>query len=250
VLLLLPAIALADSAFDGDWKTRMDSLKVSGRPDAFEVAGGVYTCSTCAPAIKVQADGVDHAVSGHPYYDTVAVTVLSPTSLRIVDKKTGQEVYNITYTVSADGTLLNARLTDRTGPQVATEAFTARRVAGGAAGSHACSGSWLAERMSDANDALLIITYRMTPDYFSMRWNGQSYQAKFDGQEYSVEGDPAHTTVSVRRIDDNTVEETDRRDGRVTGEIRMAAARDGRTIEITDKDLQRGQTTTVILDRH
>ena len=249
VLLLLPAVALADSAFDGNWKTRMDSLNVSGRPDALEVANGVYTCSTCAPEIRVQADGVDHPVSGHPYYDTVAVTVLSPTSLRIVDKKTGQEVYNITYTVSGDGATLNARVTDRTGPRVATEAFTARRVAGGAAGSHACSGSWLADRISDANDVLLIITYRMTPEYFSMHWNGHSYLAKFDGQEYPVEGDPAHTTVSVRRIDDNTVEETDHRDGRVTDEIRMAAARDGHTIEITDKDPQRGQTTTVTLDK-
>jgi len=248
-LLLLPAVALADSAFDGNWKTRMDSLKVSGNPDAFEVAGGMYTCSTCAPEIKVQADGLDHPVSGHPYYDTVAVTVLSPTSIRIVDKQTGREVYNITYVVSADGGTLNARLTDQTAPQMVTEAFTARRVAPGAAGAHATSGSWLPDRVSEANDALLIITYRMTPLYFGMSWNGESYQAKFDGQEYPVEGDPAHTMVSVRRIDDHTVEETDHRDGKVTDEIRMSAAQDGRTMEITDNNLQRGQTTTVILDK-
>jgi hypothetical protein len=89
----------------------------------------------------------------------------------------------------------------------------------------------------------------MSGDHFSMEWNGQSYDAKFDGKEYPVTGDPGHTVVTLKRIDDNTVEETDRRNGKVTDEIRIAAAKDGKTIDVTDKDPVHGQTTTYTLEK-
>ncbi len=103
--------------------------------------------------------------------------------------------------------------------------------------------------MTEANDALSIVTYEMAADHFSMHANGQSYNAKFDGKEYPVEGDPGHTMVSLKRIDANTVVETDKRGGKVTDEIRIAAAKDGKTIELTDQDLIRGQTSTITLEK-
>lgn len=249
VLLLLPVAALAGSDFDGTWKTRLDSMKVSGTPDTFQVAGGTYLCSSCTPIIQVPADGAPHPVSGHPYYDSVAVQVISPTSVEIIDRKLGHEVYDMTYVVSADGATLTAKLSDKSGAQVAMLTFTARRVAAPPAGAHAVSGSWQPDQLSAANDAVRTISYRMTPEDFSMQWNGQSYSAKFDGNQYPVAGDPAHTTVTVRKIDEHTVEETDRREGQVTDEIRMAAAPDGRTMVVTDQDMQHGQTTTMTLEK-
>jgi hypothetical protein len=248
-VLLLPVTALASSAFDGTWKTRMDSMKVTGTPDTFQIVNGVYTCSTCTPVIRVRTDGVPHPVSGHPYYDSVAVTIVNPTEVQIVDRQVGREVYDMSYSVSSDGTTLTARLTDHTGAQAAAVAFTARRVAAAPPGAHAVSGSWQADQMSAANDALRTITFRMTADDFSMQWNGQSYDAKFDGAEYPVSGDPGNTTVSLRRVDDRTVEETDHRNGQVTDEIRLSAAADGHTLVITDRDVQHNQTTTMMLDK-
>ena len=55
VLLLVPAAALASSAFDGTWKTRLDSMKTTGKADQFQVLDGIYTCTSCAPEIKVKA---------------------------------------------------------------------------------------------------------------------------------------------------------------------------------------------------
>ncbi|HTC15018.1 MAG TPA: hypothetical protein VK695_04365 [Steroidobacteraceae bacterium] len=248
-LLLLPAAAFAASAFDGTWKTRMDSMKVTGTPDTFQIAEGTYTCASCTPVIRVRADGVPHAVSGHPYYDSVAVLVVSPTQVEIVDRQLGREVYAMSYVVSADGATLSARLTDRSAAHASAVAFTARRVAACPSGAHAVSGSWQPDQLSDADDALRTISYQMTDADFSMQWNGQSYRAKFDGSEYPVSGDPEHTTVSLRKVDDHTLEETDRRAGQVTDEIRLAAAADGRSIVITDKDLQHGQTTVMTLER-
>jgi len=249
VLLLLPAAALAASAFDGTWKTRMDSMKTTGKPDVFAVIDGMYICSSCAPEIKVKADGTDQKVTGHPYYDTVAVTVVNPTSFEITNKQGGKQVVSVTYTVSTDGNTLNGKFKDYTGAKLASGSFAETRRAKGPAGSHAASGSWQLGALTDANAAASTFDYRMTDQQFSMHWNGQSYDAKFDGNQYPVQGDPGHTTVSLKRVDANTVEETDTRAGKVTDEIHLAAAADGKTIQVTDKDVQHDQITTFTLDK-
>ena len=82
-----------------------------------------------------------------------------------------------------------------------------------------------------------------------MHRNGQSYNAKFDGSKYPVQGDPGKTMVTVKRLSDTTVQETDYRSGEVTDEIHLAAAKDGKTIEVTDNDLIHHQITTFTLDK-
>jgi len=248
-LLFAPAAALAGSAFDGTWKLRPDSVKSTGKPDVIVVADGVYTCSSCVPEIKVKADGTEQKVTGHAYYDTVAVTVLSPTSVQINDKKAGKPTLDLTYSVSADGKTLTTKVVDHTGAKTANQTFTATRVAAGPAGAHAISGSWQGGPVTAADEAASTVHYAMTADGFSMKWNGQSYDAKFDGKEYPLVGDPGHTRVTLRKIDDNNVEETDYRLGKKTDEIHLAAAADGKTVAVTDKDVQAGQTTTFTLDK-
>jgi hypothetical protein len=248
-LLLVPVAAFASSAFDGTWKGRVDSVKVAGKPDVFVIAEGVYTCSSCVPEIKVKADGTDQKVTGHDYYDTIAIKVVDANTIERTRKLAGKVTGKSTIALSKDGSTLNGKFTDYTGEKPATGSFTEKRVAAAPAGAHAASGSWQQDTFSDANDALTVVSYEMTEDHFSMHANGQSYNAKFDGKEYPVEGDPGHTLVTLKRIDPNTVVETDRRNGKITDEVRLAAAKDGKTVKLTDKDLIHGQTTTITLDK-
>lgn len=248
-LLLAPAAALAASSFDGTWKARVGSVKLTGKPDVFAVADGMFSCASCGPAYKVKADGTDQKVTGHDYYDTVAVKVVDAHSLQVQYKKAGKLTGDASMTVSADGSTLSGKFTDYNGAKPAAGSYTETRVAAAPAGSHAVSGSWQQTGMSEANDALSTVTYAMTDDQFSSSGNGQSYEAKFDGKEYPVKGDPGHTKVTLKRIDANTVEETDHRGGKVTDEIRLATAKDGKTLELTDKDLVHGQTMTLTFDK-
>jgi hypothetical protein len=128
-----------------------------------------------------------------------------------------------------------------------TDELMARRVADAPAGSHPLSGSW--QEQQHVGGDLRPVQYRMTAGGFHMRWNGQSYDAKFDGKEYPVAGDPARTTVSLKKIDDATVEETDHRQGKVVDKIRLALANDGNTIAVIDKDIAHGQTQTYTLEK-
>jgi hypothetical protein len=155
----------------------------------------------------------------------------------------------VTYEVSTDGNTLTGKFQDYNGSQVASGTFTETRRTAAPPGAHRVSGSWQPEVLHEGNDALRTTVYQMTNDQFSMHWNGQSYNAKFDGKQYPVHNDPGNTMVTVKRLNDNTVEETDYRQGKVTDEIRLAATPDGKTIEITDNDVIHHQITTFTLDK-
>jgi hypothetical protein len=245
--LLLPAAALADTGFDGTWKTNLESYKTTGKPLALLLAGGDYTCSSCNPPYTVKADGAEHKVTGRAYFDTVQVTVTGPNSAEIVLKQGSKEVVRFSDTVSPDGTTVTSKVTNHAGAQTVTDEFTAKRVAAAPAGSHPLSGSW--QEQQHFRGDLGTVQYRMTAEGFQMRWNGQSYDAKFDGKEYRVAGYPGKTTVSLKKIDDTTVEEADHRQGRVVDEVRLALAKDGNTIAVVDKDVALGQTITYTLEK-
>jgi hypothetical protein len=247
--LLVPAVAFAGSSFDGTWKARLDSVKMSGKPDVFQIANGEYSCASCVPAVKVKADGAMHKVEGHPYYDEVAVRVVDPTTVEIKQQQAGKASGSVIYTVSKDGDTLTGKFTDDSGAKTVSGQFTEKRVAAGDGGSHATSGSWMQSSVSDMNDAGLTVAYESSGDHFRMHANGQSYDAKFDGKEYPVAGDPGHRQVTLKRIDANTIEEIDHLQGKVADEIRLATAADGKSMTLTDKDVLHGQTSTVTFDK-
>ena len=247
-LLLMPAAALANSAFDGTWKQDMQSTRVMGRPEVLVLSDGEYTCSSCDPELKVKADGAAHKVSGHAYYDEVSVRVVSPTTVESTLMQGGKVFVRLTETVSADGTTLTTKFTNHSGKKVMSGETTARRVAKGPPGAHAVSGSWQ-QLQAQGNDTFRTLQLAMTADGFSWHQNGQGYDAKFDGKEYPVVGDPGHTSVILKKIDATTVEEIDHRQGKVVDEIQMTAAQDGKTVKITDRDLAHGQTITYTLDK-
>ena len=247
-LLLAPGAALAGSALDGTWKTNFNSMKVMGRPDVYLLTDDAYSCSSCNPELKVKADGVEHAVTGHSYYDTAMVKILSPKSLEIVLKQGGKQFATITETVSADGTTLTEKFTNHIGAKVITGERVEKRVAAGPPGSHAVSGSWMQQHVA-GNETMRTVHYEMTTDGFRMSWNGQSYDAKFDDKEYPITGDPGHTSVTLKKIDDSSVEEIDHRQGKVVDEIRLSAGKDGKTIDVMDRDMAHGQTVTYTLDK-
>jgi len=245
--LLLPAAALAGTGFDGTWKTNLESYKTTGKPLSLLLTGGAYTCSGCNPPYTVTADGAEHKVTGQAYFDTAQVKVTGPNSAEIVLKQGSKEVVRFSDTISADGTTLTSKVTNHEGEHTVTDELTAKRVAAAPAGSHPLSGSW--QEQQHLRGDLGTVQYRMTAESFQMRWNGQSYDAKFDGKEYPVAGDPGKTSVSLKKIDDSTIEETDHRQGKIVDEIRLTLAKDGTTIAVVDQDIALGQTVTYTLER-
>src|SRR3989454_6802210 len=66
------------------------------------------------------------------------------------------------------------------------------------------------------------------------------WTAKFDGKDYPVKGDPGRDAVSVKKIDDYTLDITNKKAGKVLTTIRAVYAKDGksRTETVTGTDAQ------------
>jgi hypothetical protein len=239
---LAPAAAMAGGPFDGTWKTQSDSVRISGKPEVYELKDGMFKCGSCAPPVSVKADGADQKVAPHGYYDTVAVRVVDAHTVELTNKLAGKATLSGTLSVAPDGSTLTETYTDTSGSQAATFKQVSKRAAAGPAGSHAISGSWNIDKVPELSDTAATVTYKMTADGFQMQWNGESYDAKFDGKKVLTANDPGKTWVSLKKISNDTVEETDSRGGKVTDVIRMTVSSDGKTMSVVDEDKAHGTT--------
>jgi hypothetical protein len=245
LLLLSPTLLFAQSPFDGTWMTKLDTAQFPKKPDSYLLNQGMYECSSCVPKFKVKADGTEQKVTGHPYYDTLVIKVVDDHTIETTPKKDGKTTGTSTDTVSEDGSTLTTKFTDLTEDKPVTGEVTSTRVSKGPAGSHAVSGSWRVSKVNSVSDNGLTVTFQGSADGFKMSDpNGESYDAKFDGKDYPIQGDPGHTMVSLKRIGSDTIEETDKRDGKVVGVSKMTVSSDGMWITVEYTNRERGTTTT------
>lgn len=252
VLLLWPITLLAQSPFDGTWVAKLDSIHFPKRPEVYSLQNGIYECASCVPRIRVKADGKDYPVAGSPYFSTVAVQVIDHNSIQVTEKQGSSTVYSEIDAISPDGNTLIQRISDSAAPngQPITAEETCKRLSQGPAGSDPISGSWQAERANGISENGISVTYHSTPDGLqASNPNGEGYDAKFDGKEYPIQGDPAHDTVSLKRIHSNTIVETDKEDGEVHYKLLIAVSRDGESMKVTETDKERGTKMTYIMKK-
>jgi hypothetical protein len=250
VLLLCPASLLAQSAFDGTWKVNLDEVHFPKRADVYMIQDGTYTCDTCVPRLKIKADGQDHPVAGSTYFESASVRVLDDRDLEITEKEKGKVVYSENDGLSTDGNQLTEKITDTASPNgepvTAEEIFT--RVSAAPAGANAISGGWQMEKVESEKG--MTVTYHSIPDGLeASNRHGEGYSAKFDGKEYPIQGDPAHNTVSLKRVNAHTIVETDREDGAIHYQLRMTISRDGKSMLVQENDHERGTKLSYVMEK-
>ncbi len=250
--LLAPSQAVAQNPFDGTWKMDLNTTQLPTKPGVYLLQAGVYHCRTCIPPIDVRADGLDHRVSGDSCYDTVSIKVLDDRTVQETDKSRGKIVHTEKMTVGADGSTAmwefadscNANAEEVTWKQVSV------RVSKGPLGSHPISGSWRAMRIVNSSENRLTATLKLDGDNFSFADStGQSYTAKLDGPDAPLKGDPSNTVVSVRRMDESTIEEIDKRAGKVVSVTRFTVSPDGKTLNVSISDKLEGSSLRFVAQR-
>ena len=165
-------------------------------------------------------------------------------TVEIISKKKGKTMFTEVDTISPDGGTLTQLVKDTTEAQAVTIETLSKRVEQGPAGSHALSGSWQAYKVSRSKNGS-IVTYRCTADGFSAETPlGEKFHAKFDGKDYLVEDDPAHTMVSVKLLSQNTIEQTNKQNGKVVGVLCLTVAPTGKTIHATYENKENNTTTS------
>jgi hypothetical protein len=236
--LLAPPAAMAQSGFNGTWKVDLSTYPVPKTTFVWLLQDGMYQCKSCDPPIDVKANGEDQQAS-RSQFDTISVTVVDEHTVREIEKKNGLEVSDEKFTVSRDGKTVK--------DEFANWITTDVRIAKGPAGSHAISGSWRPLKMESSSDKELLLTYKLEGNTLSMsRPTGQSYAAKLDGTEAPYTGDPNISSLSLKRISRNTIEESQKLRGEVVRTYRMTVGPDGKTMSIAMTDTHAGTTTHFI----
>jgi hypothetical protein len=228
--MFLPALGFAQSAFNGTW--RPDPQKPTHeKPEVAVLTHGDYECQSCTPPYKVKADGHDQPVAGNPYFDSVMITVIDDHTIAKTAKRGGTVAAYTKVTVAADGagkTEVQTLIGMAPVPIELTSKFS--RISPGAAGTHLISGTWQITEMDISNHAE-DTTFKVNGGALSMTDRmGRSFTAKFDGTQAPYKGSDEFDHVSLKLIDERTIEESDLKGDKVVKISRWALAPDGQTI--------------------
>lgn len=230
------------SQFDGTWiiDTAKNENLAHAKPTVFLLSNGVFRSGDRA----LKADGTDQKVPPTGYWDTVSVRIMDGHTVQLVSKKGGKPMFAETDTVSADGDQLTQVVKDMTEAEAVTFENLYKRIAPAAPNSHALSGTWQVFKQSRSENSTRI-TYKCTAEGFSA-WTplGERLDAKFDGKFYMMEDDPGHTMVAVKMINPHTIEQTNKRDGKVVFVVRLEVTPDGKTIHASSNSTEDGSTQT------
>lgn len=238
-LILLAPVAMSQSVFNGTWRPDPQIFNSTRKPDVVELANGVYECQTCTPPYKIKADGTDQPIKGNPYYDTLRVSVVDERTVQKVAKKDGKPVAETSSTVSVNGKIeTDVQTIHFFGPRPLEMTMHSTRVSAGAKGSHGIAGGWQMTDEDVSNHAEDTI-FKVTGDTLSMSDQmGRSFSAKLNGTEAPYEGSDDFTSVSLKVIDDHTIEESDKKGGKVVKISLWAVGADGKTMHVRFDDTQ------------
>jgi hypothetical protein len=249
LLLFSPIASFAQSPFDGTWITDTNAMELPQKPAVYLLSKGML--SWAGREIKsngIKADGNDQKVPETGHWDTISVRILDDHAVEIIAKKAGKTMLTEIDTVSPDGSTLTQMAKVTIEAQAVTVETLSKRVGQGPAGSHVLSGSWRAYKVSRSRNGY-VVQYRCTTDGFSAETPfSEKFAAKFDGKDYRIEdrseGDPAYTMVSVKLLSPSTVEQMNKRDGKVVGVLRLTVAPDGETIHATYENKETNTTAS------
>jgi hypothetical protein len=79
-----------------------------------------------------------------------------------------------------------------------------------------------------------------------------SYAAKFDGKDYPVSGDPHTDSISLQRVNANTLKGTAKKDGKVAGTFTVSVSKDGKvtTVEFVDSSQEKPVKGVAVYDKY
>ena len=245
------ATSSASGTIDGTWKGDVNSVKFEQKPDEYLLQNGKFDCKSCIPPVTIAADGAYHPVANHAYYDEESIKVVDDKTVQQSTKLKGRETGHSTMTVSPDGKTLTINWTDTSvaGAKANSGTFEESRVATGPAGSHALSGSWAPAKIGSVNPEAITLTLKADPDMLHLSFpTGISYDAKLDGTPTPIKGDPAGATASVKKLADNSYQETDTAGGKVVSVTTFTLGSDGK-LTIVGEDPRNGSKTTWTANR-
>ena len=235
----------AQSPFAGTWKTNLDQSQFSSAPFTFSVSNGRYECATCVPKIEVKADGSDQPLSGLLHY-TIAVNEIDSHTVRVVTKRDGKKFSEQICTAAEGGRTLHVKTTNHLleGDEPRMWEAEWERIGEFVPTGNAISGSWRMQTLKAPENELLE-TFRGTGTELSVSSPiGTGWTAKFDGKDYPVKGSYETDSVSLKQVDDRTVEATYKLGRHLIRVDKITVSSNGNTLTTVSESKQTGRVDT------
>ena len=227
---------LADDPFIGKWKLDLAKSKLVGRKiEIRAVAGNNYSFQEDEHIDVILADGLDHATH---FGDMMAITQKKPDLWAITYKQGDRVTMNTIWKISRDGKTLTYTATGtRPNGQRFSNQMTAKRIGEGSG----LVGTWESTGVTLSSPREIYIEpYAAGGHMITIPGRKQVIRMSFDGNDYPEEGPTVSegSTSSGRRLDERTIETTEKIKGKVVEVAKATISEDGRTqtIVVTEPD--------------
>jgi hypothetical protein len=229
--LLAGILWAADNPFVGDWKLNPSKSKLTDQMKVESLGANKYAFDfEGGGAETVVIDGTDQpGIFG----TTLSVTAVGPDAWKVVRKKDGRKLISADWRLSKDG----ATLTDYfTGVSPDGSTFTLVYLYNRTAGGSGFTDTWVSKSLEpDSVFVLQVRPYERDGLSWTDPLEGLTRNVKFDGKDYPLLGSalPPDLVSAVRRVDEHTLEVSDKFKGKINDTELIELSSDLKTLTMT-----------------
>ncbi len=231
-LISVSALAVcAADPFLGNWKLDLQKSKITGQTIRIaELPDNTYEFQEDEHTDVILADGLDHATHRG---ETMAITKRSDSIWAITYKDGDRVLENTVWEVSPDGKKLTYTAT---GTRSNGQHFTNEMIAKRTSGDKGLGGTWESTEVDlSSPDEIHITLWGKDGHSILFPVLNKTIRMRFDDKPYDESGPTAvpGATTSGHRVDDRTIDTTERSKGMVVETVRAAISPDGNTQTLT-----------------
>ena len=240
------ALWAANDPFVGEWKLNPARSKLTDQMKVESVGANKYVFGFGGGSETIVVDGTDQPGN---FGSTLSVTVEGPDTGKVIRKKDGRMLITATWKLSKDG---NTLTDDFTGIEPNGSTFNLNYVYRRTAGSSGFAGTW--ESTSETVNSVFVLQVRPYEGdglSFIDPSEEETKNVKFDGKDYPNLGPNVvpGSASSVRRVNERTLEMTDKIDGKVMDAQQIELSSDLKTLTMTVHTVGRSEPNILVFER-
>ena len=248
-VLMTGTASAAENPFVGEWKLSRSKSKLTDQMKVGQLDTNKYAFDFAGDGNgeTIVIDGTDQPGNSGT---SLAVTSEGPNAWKVVRKKDGRKLLSAEWTLSNDGQTLTDSYTDipSSGSPTTVKYVYSRHGTGSG-----FAGTWITTNMAVNFD----LTLQLRPyegDGLSIldSTSKLTRNMRLDGKDYPNAGENASfvPTSSLRRLDEHTLELTDKRsNGRVFDTQEMKLSPDLKTLTVTQRITGRAAPSVLVFER-
>lgn len=234
-----------DNRFVGEWKLNPSRSKLVDQMKVESLGANKYAFDFGGGAETIVVDGTEQPGIGGTQ---LAVSVEGPDAWKVVRKKDGRMFITALWKLSKDGKTLTD---DFTSVDAGGATSNVVNVYNRRAASSGFAGTWVSTIQAPPAFVFRIQSYGADGLSFISPSQGTTSNMKLDGKDYPQKGPnlPEGFASSLHRVNEHTLEGTNKLNGKVVVSRRLEISSDNKTLTITQQIPDRAEPNILVFER-